>query len=335
MDKVLNVLYQSDKNYGLVGATSILSLLENNKHFKKINIYYLTINFSEQLSEKIKAIERKYCNVKIVLINAQKYIEELKKMNVTSWHGRLVTWCKMLAINDLAIQEDRVLYINPHSIINGNLDELVDLDFEDNIMALTFDPIRRTYMKVIELDYSDRYFNCGLMLFNYAKWKKENIDEFVRSELRKKTYYYLADQDFCNIKFKNKIKLLSFRWYVFDTIYAYKNRKSFLIINDLLDKDYFYSYREQMEDYYSPKILYSTFRATGHPWECGNLSPSRFLWDKYQNLLGWSEESRPVVKKNISYYAYKFLPNTIIPFINKLLMDKLYNKVYKRKNSRK
>ena len=38
---ILNVLYQSDDNYAVVSAISIVSLLENNKHLKQINIFYL------------------------------------------------------------------------------------------------------------------------------------------------------------------------------------------------------------------------------------------------------------------------------------------------------
>ena len=38
---ILNVIYQSDDNYAVVSAISIVSLLENNKHLKQINIFYL------------------------------------------------------------------------------------------------------------------------------------------------------------------------------------------------------------------------------------------------------------------------------------------------------
>ena len=41
MDKILNVLYQSDNNYADLTGVSITSLFENNKHLDEINVYIL------------------------------------------------------------------------------------------------------------------------------------------------------------------------------------------------------------------------------------------------------------------------------------------------------
>lgn len=86
-------------------------------------------------------------------------------------------------------------------------------------------------------------------------------------KLKEKSDYRIVDQDFCNIHFKDRIKLLPFEYYVFDMIYAYKDRKNFLAANNLLNKPYYYSLEEQMSGYYSAKIIYSTFRAAGFPWQ--------------------------------------------------------------------
>ena len=47
----------------------------------------------------------------------------------------------MLALADLDIKTDRVLYLNPHTIITSSLDGLLELDFEKNIMALAYDTL--------------------------------------------------------------------------------------------------------------------------------------------------------------------------------------------------
>jgi len=44
MKRILNVLHQSNDGYTVVCATSIVSLLENNKSLDEINIYYLGYN---------------------------------------------------------------------------------------------------------------------------------------------------------------------------------------------------------------------------------------------------------------------------------------------------
>ncbi|QWQ32265.1 hypothetical protein KOY48_05510 [Candidatus Minimicrobia naudis] len=46
----------------------------------------------------------------------------------------------MLAFAKLDIKTDRILYINPHTVISGALDGLLELDFEDNdYFALSYD----------------------------------------------------------------------------------------------------------------------------------------------------------------------------------------------------
>lgn len=40
-DKIINVVYSSDNNYIPHAAASIVSLVENNKSFEKINIYFI------------------------------------------------------------------------------------------------------------------------------------------------------------------------------------------------------------------------------------------------------------------------------------------------------
>lgn len=326
MRKILNVLTQSDENYAMVGLTGIASLLENNQLMDEINIYYLCVDIAMKTKKRMEHFVQKYHNATLNLIDAKPYIEQLENLGVSAWKGRIVTWCKLLAIKDLPINTDRVLYLNPHSIINDSLEGLINLELSDNIMANPYDTIPHDHLKNIGFNYNEPYFNCGIMLINCQVWQEENIDQFIKKKLQEKSDYRIVDQDFCNIHFKGRIKKLDFEWYVFDMIYAYQDRKHFLKVNDLYEKPYFYSYEEQMAGYYSAKIIYSTFRATGFPWEIGNQAPTRFLWEKYMNIIKWECADRPVAKKGLTYYAYLFLPNRIIPNINLLIFKKKFDK---------
>ncbi|MCG1000941.1 hypothetical protein OGZ44_05335 [Lactococcus lactis] len=326
MSRILNVLTQSDENYALVGLTGIASILENNKAMEEINIFYLCVGIEEKTKLKMQNFVKKYKNAKLVLIDAAPYIKELKSLGVSEWKGLIVTWCKLLAIDDLPIETDRVLYLNPHSIVNDDLDYLVNLDLTGYVMGNIYDTIPHGHLKNINFDYNDSYFNCGIMLVNYSLWKQENIGLFVREKLKEKSDYRIVDQDFCNIHFKDRIKLLPFEYYVFDMIYAYKDRKNFLAANNLLNKPYYYSLEEQMSGYYSAKIIYSTFRAAGFPWQKDSLSPTRYLWEKYMKLIEWNEAERPKAKKGLTYYAYKVLPNKLIPRINYYILNRKFKK---------
>lgn len=306
MKSTLNILHQSDDGYAKVCGISIVSLLENNKHFSKINIYYLAYKVSTANLAKVKEIVSQYPNAMLHVIDAQKYHDQLVELKVTSWRGLYVTWLKLLALSELNLEGDRILYVNAHTVINGALDELNELDFKDAVMALSYDCILNDHKASIGLSATDGYYNCGVMLINHEKWMKENIDAEVRESLSKKSDYTIVDQDFCNVLFRGQIKTLSPSFNFSSAYYAY-DMKQLLKVNNLKD-NYFYSYDELMQHYYDPKITHSLFGLLGKPWEQESEHPQRFLWQKYLAMTPWTFEEMPVAKKTVSRSLYYLLP---------------------------
>lgn len=308
--KKLNVLYQSDDNYAMVSGISIVSLLENNRHLDEINIFYCDYNISGVNRTRLVQLVQPYRNAKLKFMDANPYHDTFMKLKVKPWHGVYITWLKMLAFNDVATTTDRVLFINGHTIINGPLDELIDLDFGNAVMALSYDCLVNDHKKSIKLKSTDGYFNCGIMLINHRKWRKENIDKYVKDQLKKKSDYQIADQDLCNVIFRNRIKTLSVTYNFSSAYYAYDLRR-LLKLNQLDNEAYFYSYDELMESYYSPKIVHSLFGVHGKPWEQGTEHPQKQLWCKYLRMTPWSDVSLPIAKRTLNWRLYDMLPSAI------------------------
>lgn len=308
-NSTLNVLYQSDDNYAMVSGISIASLLENNKHLDKINIFYCDYKISYQNKLNLKLIAAIYTNCNLQFIDAKQYHKTFIKLKVKPWHGTYVTWFKLFVLDDISIKTDRILFLNGHTIINGPLDELINMDFDNNIMALSYDCLTNNHKRTIGLGKTDNYYNCGIMLINYKKWKKDNISQKIKLHLKQKSDYVIADQDLCNVMFNGQIKTLNSTYNFSSAYYAY-NVKRLLAINNL-KPEYFYTYEEIMENYYAPKIIHSLFGITGKPWEYGNRHPNRFLWNKYISMTPWKDLKRPIAKHNINWFLYKILPNRI------------------------
>jgi lipopolysaccharide biosynthesis glycosyltransferase len=305
--KIFNALYQSNDAYAMVSGISIVSLLENNQHMDEVNIFYCDYEITKASRAKLQKIVDGYKNAHLQFIDAKGYHKTLGELKVKPWHGFYITWLKMLAFGDLKLKTDRVMFINGHTIINGALDELLELDFEDNIMALSYDCLLNEHKRTIGLKETDGYYNCGLMLVNHKKWLKENIDQVLKDHLTEKSDYVIADQDLCNVLFKGKIKTIGATYNFSSAYYAY-DLKRLLKINDL-KPSYFYSYEEIMEDYYSPKIIHSLFGIKGKPWEEGNDHPQRYLWEKYIRMTPWKNAKRPAAVHTRNWTLYETLPN--------------------------
>jgi lipopolysaccharide biosynthesis glycosyltransferase len=319
---ILNVLYQSDDNYAMVSGISIASLLENNRHLDEVNIFYCDYNISKGNRGNLRSLVDGYKNGHLQFIDAKKYHKTLGELKVKPWHGVYITWLKLLAFGDLDLATDRVLFINGHTIINGPLDELIELDFEGNVMALSYDCLLNEHKKTIGLSETDSYYNCGIMLINHKKWRAEDLTKKLKQHLTEKSDYVIADQDLCNVLFKDQIRTLSSTYNFSSAYYAY-NLKRLLKINDL-KPDYFYSYEELMENYYSPKIIHSLFGIKGKPWEMGNEHPQRFLWSKYIALTPWKDAPRPAAKHTTNWSLYDLLPNVLFMRLYKFAVKRQY-----------
>ena len=238
-----------------------------------------------------------------------------------------ITWYKMLAFADLRLPTDRLLYLNPHTLITGPLDHLIELDFEDAVMALSYDgTMVNAHKEVINLKPTDGYFNCGIMLINHKKWLDESIDTELRDHLANHEYM-VADQDLCNVLFRGKIKKVGVEYNFSTTYYGYDVKK-FLRANNLRP-EYFYSYDEIMQSYYSPKIIHSQFAVVGKPWDRQSDNPLSHIWHHYLRLTPWRESSLPVAKPNLNWWLYKFLPQSILTRLYAFAVSRKFARVKK------
>lgn len=314
--KILNILTQSDENYLVPGSVMVTSLCENNKHFDEINVYYLSLGISTENKKKLRDMGKKYPNLTVNIIDSQKYQKEAEELNLSKWNGKLITWFKLLVLADLDINTDRVLYLNPHSLITGSLDGLATIEFNQNIMINIYDYFEN-FPGVVDIPGTKKgapYFNCGLMLFNHKKWQHDKIGEKVKKSLQKNSNFRIADQDFCNIFFKDKIGVMPFEYYVWETFYLY-NPKSSLKTWKLWNKPNYYSPDEVMSSLLTPKIIYLT-SAPGRTWYKNTKAPAAPLFQKYLKSTPFADHDRPETKKNLAFYVTFYLPKSLSLRIN-------------------
>lgn len=329
---ILNVLTQSDENYLIPGSVMVTSLCENNKHLDEINIYYLSLGISQANSKKLKSLEKKYNNLSLNIIDSKKYQLEAEELNLSKWNGKLITWFKLLVLSDLDINTDRVLYLNPHSLVTGNLEELTTIKFNQNIMINIYDYFEN-FPGLVDLpnrNDDEPYFNCGLMLFNHKLWQEQGIGAKVRDSLRKQSNYKVADQDFCNIFFKGMIGVMPFEYYAWETLFLY-NPKSALKVQRLLNKPNYYSLDEVKSGLLTPKIIYLTSVGSGRAWFKNSKAPTAPLFEKYLDMSPLKDMKRPIVIKNLAYYVSTYSPKQITLLINFLYSFIRVNVLWKLK----
>ena len=148
------------------------------------------------------------------------------------------TYYRLLIGEILPESVDRLIYIDPDTVINRDLTVFYNTDLGDNILAGCghiyglFEAVN-----VARLDAhkkgSKRYINAGVLLIDLKKWRGfvtvDEILDFIQKNIRK---LYLADQDVINAMFAGKILSLDERIYNvdektvthFSTVFAGKDR---------------------------------------------------------------------------------------------------------------
>ena len=105
------------------------------------------------------------------------------------------------------LDEDKILYLDADCIVDGNIQELWDIDLEGNVVTGTKEP--GEWDKHLGMEgMDDKYINSGIMIMNLKAIREQGLDDEM-IDLLHRNYYSYPDQDVLNIVCKNKIKYVS------------------------------------------------------------------------------------------------------------------------------
>ena len=304
-EKILNVLYQSNNYYAPITGVSLTSLLENNRHIEKINIYLLNDNINQENLDKMRQICEQYKR-SFIIVETGKILQKLIDLKVAPFKGTYTTYFKLMAIKDLEIEGDRILQIDGDTVINGPLDELLELDLSENLIAATYDCTLAQYKEFIGIPITDKYYNCGVLLINHKKWIAQGCEEKIIDHLKNvRSGYYTVDQDILNVLFRKDFKYLDLKYNFNSGFYIFGIKPSLRIYN--LKSDYYNTVEEIREAYKGPVIYHCMGAMTGRPWEENNIHPQNAIFDKYMAISPWKDFSKVKVKRQIIFRMQRML----------------------------
>ncbi len=137
------------------------------------------------------------------------------------------TYYRLLLGSFLPENIDRILYIDPDTVVINPLDEIYNIDFNGNIIAAsphTYGVVESVNLSRLGLDKKTHYINAGVMMIDVEAWRKtittEEIIQFVARNIKK---LKLSDQDAINMIFEGRILFVDERKYNLDekTYYHY------------------------------------------------------------------------------------------------------------------
>lgn len=206
-----NILLCSDDRGFMPLMVLINSILETNND-ATIHIVQASI------SEKHKAIitdwvEKK--NGKVIIYQVDnEFLEEIQRLRklLPSSHVTAEGFFRLYAVN-LLKDMDRVLYLDIDTVVDGDLTELFEMDFEGNYFCAAEDSKDKDWTALkgkLGIPYEYPYINSGVLLMNLELLRDVVDKDFVCDFLRKHhARFSFCDQDLINKAWYDKIKVIS------------------------------------------------------------------------------------------------------------------------------
>ncbi len=333
MKNELNVLYQFDDKYAPYAGVSLTSLFHNNQSIKQINVYLLVDKVSEKNLDKFYLLAEKYENSKLLCIEPLDVIEKMQEWNIPKYRGSYAANLRLFF--DYCIKDDieRLLYLDSDTIVCGDLSEILQMDLEDNYIAMAIDSVGREHKHHIGFSKDEPYYNSGVIIYDVKKWKREKCSDKIVDYLKNVRSQFLApDQDLLNLVFKGKICRLS-NSYNYQPMHSVLAPEKYL---KLYGCEGYYSLSELNKASKEVKIFHA-FRYIGEfPWHKKNLHPNNDIFDYYLHLSVWSDFEKTVARNNLfiklEKILYKILPvpafMKIFKLVNQIVNSMMNKKIF-------
>lgn len=303
MSENLVIIYSCDDNYARHTGVSILSVLDNNKHFKGIDIYIIENNISEENKIKINEIIKKY-NRNIKYVDFSQYKSKLNlKME---WEISISSYARLFIECILPKTIDKVLYFDCDTIVAGPLDELWEVEFQENeFVAGVLDTVSEKIITKIGIGKKDRYINAGMLLINLKEWRENEIQkqfmDFIDKYNGKVTHH---DQGVINGVLHQNCKVISPKFNLM-TVFCMMKYEDILKYYEV--KYDFYTKEEIEQAVKEPLYIHFTPGFTTRPWIKGCKHPYKEIYLKYLQCTPWKDYK---LEKDNSKLTVKFI-NTL------------------------
>jgi len=315
----LNVAYSSDENYFQHMKISIMSLLDNNREFSKVNIYVLSNGITEDSLQNLNhTIKQLNYEAELTIIDFTKILQRIHttiKFHLSSFGRLFLGEC---------INKDRVLYLDCDSAVNGSFFELFQMKFGNSICAAVQDNVYVKYKKAIGLQKDDLYFNAGFLMIDLDKWRKEDLQTKALQMIeRYNGNIPHNDQGVINAICYQRILRLHPKYNFQCPMFEYKPEQLRKLIPN------YYSEKEILEARENPVFIHYTTGFSNRPWREPCFHIYKDVYRKYQNQTEYADqfENEPLNKNaNMLKMAYQRLPFPIYRVFDNIVSEISYRK---------
>lgn len=278
---------------------SMISLFENNKECKDINVYLLGDHVSENSKNILDSIALKYQRHFALIDVPDLNIPE--KLSSNRWPKSAFT--RMFAGELLPEEVTKAIYLDCDTIISGDIQGIEAYIKDDMAVSGVKDCVSRPYKAKIGIAKGGSYINAGVLAMNLMELRKLNIREMIAEFVGKyEPAISYADQDILNGIFKGKFGIIPPQYDLMTMVNTYTYKE----LQQIRHPHNYYSEEDIKFSKANPLIIhFTTAMLHIRPWCEGSKHTYAWMFEKYQALSPWA--ARPKTKTNFSANEYKVI----------------------------
>ncbi len=326
----MNIFYFTSNLFISVAATSIISLMENNKSADNITFYIIDDEIDDENKAKLTTMIESYGREVIYILAPDP--SELFEFPFKSRYQIGHSYVRMAIGTLLPNNINRVLALDSDTLIVGDLSELWNMDMGENILAGVKDCINlKAYNKQFNLSDKQLYCNAGMFLVDLNKWREQKIEEEIKHIIKAcGGNVFFFEQTLMNYSCREKVYKLHPKYNCYTLFFAfqYKNLMRWRRPTD------FYTKKEIDEAKQNPLIIHFTrnFYMLSRPWIKTCDHPYTNCYQEYKKLTPWKKPDMDNrTKRQIrKYKVFHILPQGFVSCIAGFLYNVIRPKMWWR-----
>ena len=275
----MNIAYSCNDYYIPQTGISMISLFENNRDEKEINVYFISKEVSAENIELLRSIADKY-ERKLIVVSFESIAYDLKLSAIGRHIETIYSKVFFSRIKDI----NKIIYFDSDTIICDKLNDMWETDLTNCYMGVV-ETFPTKYYKELNLPKGEKFFNDGMAIVNVSYCRENHLIERVLEVVSEfegapPTLSEGALNKVCygHVKYVSpKYNLLA------GILYNYKLDPSF--ISDILH----YSKDEIQDSCENPVVIHFLTDFYNRPWNIGCKHPYKELFYKYKKISPWSD----------------------------------------------
>jgi lipopolysaccharide biosynthesis glycosyltransferase len=187
------VVYATDENYWTPLYVSLHSLLANNRD-RTLEIFVLSKQRNEEFFDNVAALEDIHGDFSIQFVRVDD--SDFAGAPQPQWLSEGIYY-RLLIQTLLPLEDERVLYIDCDTIVDGSLTGLFETDLGDGIAAATPEMKNKSFRMGLPVDA--RFYNTGVMYIDLGNWRAHDVQDRALDYIRENPDMKLPLQEILNV----------------------------------------------------------------------------------------------------------------------------------------